>query len=61
MSESKALDQQIKDMGRVPNGERVVSMVEFRCRIFVATDYHVYEVIDQMLIPMEFQAAGSAA
>lgn len=53
--ESRQLDDQIKAMGSAPNGERVVSMVQFQNRILVATEYHVYEIVDDKMVEIKFQ------
>lgn len=58
MSEWKALDQQVREMGRSPNSERIVSMVQFQDRILVATEYHVFEVVGQELIEIKFGGAS---
>lgn len=48
----------------VPSGEarpiagRVVSMVDFRGRILVATEYHVYELIGDELVQLKFKDVG---
>lgn len=37
-----------------PEGESVVSMVEFKGRLFVATSYHVFELVAGELVPLVF-------